>query len=85
MLVSTVVEPSVANEERYAVLFLSKDNGMTWMELYREKKDFFASKYFQYGSLVLPSGDTNLSIFYAYGLGLRGIDDHMIIWQSIKQ
>jgi hypothetical protein len=81
LLVSTGVEPSKVNRHNHAALFLSKDGGKTWSELYHQQKDLLPSKLFQYGVLVLPTGKSDPPFVYAYGRSLRKIDDYLLVWK----
>jgi hypothetical protein len=81
LLVSTVVEPSQVNPVTHAALFVSSDDGRTWSELYRHKKDRLPGKLFQYGALALPAGKSPDAIIYAYGQALEKIDGHMLRWK----
>lgn len=77
-VVSTVAEPSAVNAN-YAAIFISKDTE-NWTELYRQEKDIWPKKYFQYGALPLPAGDNPDPVIYAYGQALKQVDNHMLIW-----
>ncbi len=79
LLVSTIVEPSQVNLNNHAVLFFSNDEGHNWIELYRQKKDKWSLKYFQYGAFILPVGKNPESIIYVYGQALDKIDNHMLV------
>lgn len=78
-LFSTVVEPSTVNRCRHATLWFSK-NGVEWRELYRQKKDFWSMKFFQYGALVLPQGRNAASVAFAYGQALKRDSNCMLVW-----
>jgi hypothetical protein len=64
-VISTTVEPSKVNRSRHAALYLSRD-GEKWRRVYRVEKDRWDDRYFQYGSLILPRGQS-----------LRGIDGRL--------
>lgn len=75
MLFSTAVEPSSRNRSKDAVLYGSRD-GETWHEMARHSKDAWALRYFQYGQLLLPSGD-NLTGRYWYSAFAVNGDNHI--------
>jgi hypothetical protein len=81
LLVSTVVEPSHVNTGSYAAIFVSRNGGRAWSELYRQKKDRWPMKLFQYGALVLPAGKNPDAAIYAYGQALEKVDGHMLKWK----
>jgi hypothetical protein len=81
LLISTVVEPSPVNPTIYASIFISKNSGRTWSELYRRRKDRWPSKLFQYGALALPAGKNPDQVIYAFGQALVKIDGHMLTWK----
>jgi hypothetical protein len=81
LLVSTAVEPSHVNSNSYASLFVSSNNGRSWVELYRQKKDGLPMKLFQHGALVLPAGKNPNAVVYAYGQALKKIDGRMLSWR----
>jgi hypothetical protein len=80
LLVSTAVEPSRVNTDKYAALFISQDEGNTWAELAKEKKDKLPNKLFQHGVLKLPEGKGTSSAVYAYGQALVKLDGCLIKW-----
>lgn len=60
---STVVEPSKINTTKYSVVWCSQD-GKSWKELDRFKKDVWHAKLFQYGQVLFPSGENNSNYLY---------------------
>ena len=72
--ISTTVEPSVVNKDRYAHLWLTKD-GIHWEEKYKAKKDWLPS-IFQFGTFEFPQyyGIEKLERLYFSGRALKGID-----------
>jgi len=70
---STTVEPSKINRGRFAVLWASRD-GARWRPVYAARKDRWSARYFQYGSLVLPSGSSEREAVAFSGQAVRGID-----------
>jgi hypothetical protein len=78
LALSTSVEPSKVNHTRFGSLWLSRD-GMRWKRAWRAEKDAWSAHYFQFGSIVLPSGATDREIVYLSGQALRGIDGRTLV------
>lgn len=78
-LISTAVEPSVTNIERFATIWFSK-NGKDWKFLYRQKKDIWPMKYFQYGTFLFPAGKNQKPVGFAYGQAVTKDDDCLLKW-----
>ena len=74
---STTVEPSAVNPSRSASLWLSRD-GDKWTQVYTAEKDGWEARYFQYGSIVLPRGESDDDTILFSGQALRGIDGRLI-------
>ncbi len=70
---STSIEPSTVNLSREAGLWLSRD-GERWTRVYSAVKDRWHPKYFQFGSIVLPRGETDDETVFFSGQALAGID-----------
>ena len=70
---STTVEPSPVNASQHAALWLSRD-GDSWTRVYQAEKDPWSPRYFQYGSLVLPSGVSEREVVVFSGQAVAGID-----------
>jgi hypothetical protein len=70
---STSVEPSAVNHSPYADLWLSLD-GERWTRAYRAAKDKCNATYFQFGSIVLPRGESGRDTAMFSGQALVGID-----------
>lgn len=70
---TTTVEPSAVNHSRWVSLWLSRD-GLKWKRAYRTRKDRWSADYFQFGSLVLPSGATDDETVFFSGQAVTGID-----------
>lgn len=70
---TTTVEPSTVNRTRDAALWLSRD-AATWHRAYVARKDVWPAKAFQYGSLVLPRGESDRETLACSGQALRGLD-----------
>ncbi|HWL94984.1 MAG TPA: sialidase family protein [Phycisphaerae bacterium] len=70
---STSIEPSLVNLGREAGLWLSRD-AMHWTRVFGAAKDRWHAAYFQFGSIVLPRGETDRETILFSGQALRGID-----------
>lgn len=70
---STTVEPSEVNKDKYSHLWISK-GGLIWEEIYKAKKDFLPS-IFQFGSIEFPEYDIDgdLETLYFSGRALKDI------------
>jgi hypothetical protein len=73
LLFSTAVEPSKINRSRDAVLYASPE-GERWQSVARQRKDVWHMSYFQYGQLVLPSGNNETGRFW-FSAFAAGNDD----------
>lgn len=71
---STTVEPSEVNTDKYAYLWVTKD-GLHWEERYKAKKDCWPS-IFQFGTFEFPQyeGIEKLERLYFSGRALKGLD-----------
>ena len=71
---STTVEPSKVNTDKYAHLWVTKD-GLHWEERYKAKKDRLPS-IFQFGTFEFPQyyGTDKLERLYFSGRALKGLD-----------
>jgi hypothetical protein len=70
---TTTVEPSSVNHSRFADLWLSRD-GERWSCAFRARKDRWNADYFQFGSLVLPTGATEAETIFFSGQAVEGLD-----------
>lgn len=72
--ISTTVEPSKVNKDRYAHLWVTKD-GLHWEERYKAKKDWLPF-IFQFGTFEFPQyyGIEKLERLYFSGRALKGLD-----------
>lgn len=72
--ISTTVEPSKVNTDKYAHLWVTKD-GIHWEERYKAKKDCLPS-IFQFGTFEFPQyyGIEKLERLYFSGRALKGLD-----------
>lgn len=73
--ISTTVEPSKVNTDKYAHLWATKD-GIHWEELYKAKKDWLPATLFQFGTFEFPQyyGIDKLERLYFSGRALKGLD-----------
>lgn len=72
-VLSSSVEPSDVNRSRDAALYVSRD-GDNWRPIYRAKKDGWHDRYFQFGSIALPRGESPDETLLFSGQSLIGID-----------
>ena len=72
---STTVEPSKVNTDKYAHLWVTKD-GLHWEERYKVKKDWLPATLFQFGTFEFPQyyGIEKLERLYFSGRALKGLD-----------
>lgn len=72
--ISTTVEPSEVNKDKYAHLWVTKD-GLHWEERYKAKKDWLPF-IFQFGTFEFPQyyGIEKLERLYFSGRALKGLD-----------
>lgn len=72
--ISTTVEPSDVNKDRWAHLWMTKD-GLHWEEKYKAKKDWLPS-IFQFGTFEFPQyyGIEKLERLYFSGRAVKGLD-----------
>ena len=73
--ISTTVEPSKVNTDKYAHLWVTKD-GIHWEERYKAKKDRLPATLFQFGTFEFPQyyGIEKLERLYFSGRALKGLD-----------
>ena len=73
--VSTTVEPSDVNTDKWAHLWVTKD-GLHWEEKYKAKKDWLPATLFQFGTFEFPQyyGIDKLERLYFSGRALKGLD-----------
>lgn len=70
---TTTVEPSKVNSARHAALYVSRD-GATWSNVLRAKKDRWHPVYFQYGSIILPRGESDRDPIFFSGQAVQDWD-----------
>ena len=73
--ISTTVEPSKVNKDKFAHLWVTKD-GIHWEERYKAKKDWLPATLFQFGTFEFPQyyGIDRLERLYFSGRALEGLD-----------
>ena len=73
--VSTTVEPSDINTDKWAHLWVTKD-GLHWEEKFKAKKDWLPATLFQFGTFEFPQyyGIEKLERLYFSGRALKGLD-----------
>jgi hypothetical protein len=73
--ISTSVEPSDVNTDRWAHLWVTKD-GIHWEEKYKAKKDRLPATLFQFGTFEFPQyyGIDKLERLYFSGRALKELD-----------
>ena len=73
--ISTTVEPSDVNTDKWAHLWVTKD-GLHWEEKYKAKKDWLPATLFQFGTFEFPQyyGVEKLERLYFSGRALKGLD-----------
>lgn len=92
-VVSVGVESSRVNTSNVASLWISED-GEQWCELFQTKRDSWQKTpyssfipdniterpLFQQGAFVLPGGESEQPVLYAYGQALAELDDQLLCW-----
>lgn len=73
--ISTTVEPSDVNTDKWAHLWVTTD-GLHWEEKYKAKKDWLPATLFQFGTFEFPQyyGIEKLERLYFSGRALKGLD-----------
>lgn len=82
-VISTAHERSKVNRTPFVHLYYSED-GFSWSEFYRQKKDFLHNKYFQHGTYTFPSGPNPGPFIYAGGQAVKEDDGNLMIWNLNK-
>ena len=75
-VVGTTVEPSKVNTSRVAELWICSGDS-TWKPFLRGEKDSLPGRYFQYGSWVLPGGQSPSNRLFYSGKALKEADGQM--------
>jgi hypothetical protein len=76
--ITTTVEPSSVNHSPWAALWLSRD-GFSWKRAYRARKDRWSADWFQFGSIVLPSGATERDTIAFSGQAIEALDGETVV------
>ena len=77
---STVVEPSMVNENRDVRLYGSLD-GISWHTLLNWTKDRWPKKFFQYGNIILPAGNNTTGLLALTSIAVEGHDLCTTLWE----
>jgi hypothetical protein len=77
-VMSTTVEPSKVNRSQNASLWVSRD-GERWTKVFQAAKDRWNERYFQFGSLVLPRGESDREAIAFSGQAVRGLDGSVVV------
>lgn len=80
---STTVEPSKINTATASGLWLSRD-GENWKVAHWGEKDRWSAHYFQFGSLVLPAGESNSETLYFSGQAIQGLDGKTLVARLVE-
>jgi hypothetical protein len=59
-------------------LWVSRD-AEEWFKVYEAPKDRWNARYFQFGSLILPRGQSDSEMILFSGQALRGIDGRLLL------
>jgi hypothetical protein len=76
--VTTSVEPSKVNLSQWSSLWLSRD-GETWKRAWRSRKDRWHADYFQFGSVVLPAGESDREVLLFSGQAIQELDGRVAV------
>jgi hypothetical protein len=76
--ITTTVEPSAVNASRESTLWLSR-GGEEWRCALRARKDGWHPIYFQFGSIVLPRGESRHERLCFSGQALQGLDNQLSV------
>jgi hypothetical protein len=79
---STAVEPSRVNLHEQSCLYGSAD-GRRWAKLDEWRKDRWPARLFQYGRILLPTGENSTDVLAATTAALRGEDGVLHAWQVV--
>lgn len=73
--VSTTVEPSTVNNDKYAHIWVTKD-GLHWEERFKARKDWLPATLFQFGTFEFPQYYCveKMERLYFSGRALKGLD-----------
>ena len=71
------------NHCREAGLWLSRD-GDSWHQVFQARKDRWSGVYFQFGSLVLPRGESRRESILVSGQALEGVDGAAMVARVVN-
>ncbi|MDY0201553.1 MAG: hypothetical protein RBR40_11270 [Tenuifilaceae bacterium] len=81
---SSTIEPSKINTEKYSNLYISKNKGKDWHKIAQYKKDSWNASVFQFGSIQFPeyivSEITDSFVFS--GRALKKVGGHTVIMRN---
>jgi len=77
---STGVEPSSINKDRYAYIWALL-NISEWKELISFEKDILPARLFQFGSIYFPSYSSDVNRLFFSGHALKGIDGNSVVYE----
>jgi len=78
LALTTTVEPSAVNRSPWSGLWLSRD-GERWHRAWQGRKDRWHPDWFQFGSLMLPTGETDRETIVFSGQALAGLDGWTVV------
>lgn len=81
---STTVEPSEVNRDVCSTLYGSADMEH-WAACLRWQRDAWPSRFFQYPTILLPSGDNPTDLLAATGLAVREEDQVTHLWRVMSE
>lgn len=82
-IISTTVEPSKINNNKFSYLWIS-NNVKTWIQIAAFKKDRFNMTFFQFGNIRFPHYHaTNTKSLFFSGHALEGIDGHSVVMEEL--
>jgi len=82
--ISTGVEYFEKYKTTDATLWMSKDS-LDWEEVYKAPKDLWSIKYFQFGALVLPTGQWDRDELVFSGRAVRKFDNSVCIAEIVEE
>lgn len=78
--VSSTIEPSKVNLDKYSHIYISENRGKDWKDIAKYKKDFWHKSIFQFGSIQFPRYINNNSNIIVYsGRALKKIGGKTVI------
>ena len=76
--ITSTVEPSPVNHSPFSELWLSRD-AEHWKCAWRTRKDRWNAIYLQFGSVVLPTGQSDRELIAFSGQAVEGLDDETVV------